>query len=853
MNPASINVLPALPKSLRGLLELALDLRWSTDPEFVSIWPLVDNDAWVKTGNPLAVLQAVPHARLEALAGDRSFRRLLRDRLATRAERLRGPAWFESRHGGDALTCAAYFCMEFGLGEALPMYAGGLGILAGDHLKACSDLGVPLLGVGLLYQRGYFRQAISELGSQVEIYPFSDPAQLPVIPARDKSGDWLAVAVDLAQGEVMLRVWEATVGRVRVFLLDTNHPHNGPADRGLAGELYGSGTETRLQQEILLGIGGWRALRGLGLDPQVCHLNEGHTAFACVERARCLGLDRGMPFSEALIAARPGNVFTTHTPVEAGFDRFPAGLIRQYLGAYVAGLGLEMDEFLALGRADPSSADEPFNMAHLALHTCGAANAVSRAHQAATRRLFTGIFPRTRELEVPIARVTNAVHVPSWLSPASHSFWRDRCCWDWGSEGREWTAAAGGAVAAGLASDEALWALRQENRRNLVEEVRAYAARHRGDPGRAAGDEGGRTPLLDPTFLTLGFARRFTGYKRCTLLLRDEDRLARMLSSKERPVQLVIAGKAHPADEEGRAMIHAWVLFSRRPDVHGRVVFVADYDIAVAASLVQGADVWINNPIRQLEASGTSGMKVLANGGLNLSEPDGWWEEAYGPEFGWSIGDSVPVGADHRARDECEAYELYSRLEEEIIPLFYLRDERGIPREWLRLVRSCMQVLAPRYSAGRMVSEYATDLYVPGARAYRSREAAGNGAAGEIGRWTERVRSCLEGVRFERVRILDEHEPRGVEVTLDPNGLADDFRAGTLAMELCSSFLELDRPVRAPVPLVSRSAGSLVFAAQFVPPRLLEHCVVRVVAAHPLSFGELETPEPVWVAGPCGV
>lgn len=847
MDLAGVSVLPSLPKNLQGLLELALDLRWATDPEIIEIWPIVDATAWASSGNPIAVLQGAPRSRVRELGSDRTFTRLLQQKLDARTRRLESPGWFAERYSQDSLGLIAYFCMEFGLGEAFPMYAGGLGILAGDHLKACSDLGVPVVGIGLLYQRGYFRQVLSAFGSQVEIYPFSDPSQMPVIPARDDEGDWLSISVTLPQGEVALRVWEARVGRVRVYLLDTNHPVNCPADRGLAGELYGSGTETRLQQEIVLGIGGWRVLKKLGLEPDICHINEGHAAFAALERAHQLMQEESLGFTEALLATRAGNVFTTHTPVEAGFDRFPPGLIRQYLGEYIAELGMAQEEFLGMGRIDPKSEGEPFNMAYLGLRVCGAANAVSRLHAAVSRRLFAPAFPRTPLAEIPVGGVTNGVHVPSWLSPASDRFWKK-----WGGEDR-WSDDGSGRLHALNASDEALWELRGSNRCRLVEAVRAHMARHRGDPWRVGGQGSSVDEILDRNTLTLGFARRFTGYKRCTLLLSDPDRLTEILCREDRPVQLVIAGKAHPSDDEGKAMIRAWAEFTRRVDVSRRVAFVVDYDMAIAASLVQGVDVWLNNPRRPLEASGTSGMKVLANGGLNLSELDGWWAEAHSPEFGWCIGEGIPDDCDAGRRDEAEADQLYRRLEDEVVPLFYRRDEQGIPRDWLRLVRSSMENLAPRFSAGRMVSEYVEDYYVPGARAYAARRGMPATFVSEMNRWKHTVMERLGGVVFESMRISSDPGSRTIEAMLRPNGLDAEFHSGSLLPEAYAEHEDdPDELCRVPLRLKERTDGGIVFVGETASQRPAEDFTLRVVSRHPLGLGALEMPVMVWADRPFG-
>jgi starch phosphorylase len=594
------------------------------------------------------------------------------------------------------------------------------------------------------------------------------------------------------------------------------------------------------------------------MDPQICHINEGHAAFAALERARFHMLDHGIGFRQALLATRPGNLFTTHTPVEAGFDRFPPGLIRQYLGDYVAGLGLDIDEFLALGRVDATASDEPFNMAYLALRICGAANAVSRLHTAVSRGLFASVFPRTPLAEVPVDGVTNAVHVPSWLSPASHRFWLERCgtsCW-YGREAVTGCGAAGDGDPSGPAEpavshawkDEDLWSLRCRNRAKLVEAVRNHSAGHHGDPWRSAEERVQPDRLLDPDVLTLGFARRFAGYKRCTLLLRDPDRLARILSDNARPVQLVVAGKAHPSDDEGKAMIRTWAQFMKREDVRQRVSFLVDYDMAVAAQVVQGVDVWVNNPRRPLEASGTSGMKVLANGGLNLSELDGWWDEAYSPDCGWCIGDDLPEGLGGSALDDIEAEQLYRRLERELVPLFYERDACGIPAGWVRMMQNSMERLALEFSADRMVSDYVRRFYLPGAAAFAARTADGSSSAMALLQWMDTVGRLLPGAQVQLVGATDESGRHRFEVRVTANGLEDDFASGRLVVEAYAEpagILEAASLVH--LTLVERDDPDLLFAGEVVSDRPLEHFTPRVRPDHPLAYGRLEMPSLHWL------
>ncbi len=646
-------LLRALPPGLEALGDLVMDMRWSWNHEADALWERVDRELWEATDNPWLILQSVSIRRLEELARDQSFTRELRLLQESRAHYLQREAWFSRVHGDAALRPVAYFSMEFGLSESLPIYAGGLGILAGDHLKTASDLGVPLVGIGLLYQQGYFRQAIGADGNQVEIYPYNNPAMLPITPVRDATGEWVRVAVDLLGRRIYLRGWQVRVGTVMLYLLDSNDPLNLPVDRGITGELYSAGRETRIQQEIVLGIGGWRLLRELGIDCDVCHLNEGHAAFAVLERAHDFMLSSGQPFAVALRCTRAGNVFTTHTPVAAGFDRFTPELMVGYFNEYVENLGISSEELLALGRANPGNMNEPFNMAYLALRGCASVNAVSRLHGRVSRRIFQPLFPRWPEAEVPVAYVTNGVHVPSWDSAGADTFWTESC-----GKGRWVGTLEEVEHAICCADDESFWKLRTKSRQQFVEAVRRRLARHRAAHGNGAA---ALAEHLDPNALTLGFARRFTAYKRPNLLLRDPERLARILTNRDRPVQLVVAGKAHPADVEGRWMVRQWIDYAQRSEVLGKVVFLEDYDLALAAELVQGVDLWVNTPRRPWEACGTSGMKVLVNGGLNISELDGWWAEAYAAEVGWALGDRQEHG-DDPAWDAHEAKQLYRLL-----------------------------------------------------------------------------------------------------------------------------------------------------------------------------------------------
>ncbi len=713
MSTSSAPALPTLPEPLAGLADLALDVRWSWSHSTDVLWAQLAPEVWERTHSPWHILQTIAQTRLEEFARDAEFLALLRRHLDERTRTLAAPSWYaehcqnmppETGARSPLLGQVAYFSMEFGLTEALPIYSGGLGVLAGDYLKSASDLGVPVVGLGILWQQGYFRQALSTSGEQIEFFPFNDPGQLPVAPLRNGHGEWVSINLAFPRRTVHLRVWEVRAGRVRLYLLDANDLMNSAVDRGITSELYGGGPEARLQQELVLGIGGWRVLRELGIEAEICHLNEGHAAFAVLERARCYMEDNGVGFEEALDATRPGNLFTTHTSVEAGFDRFPMALVKEYLSDYAQELGIGIERLLALGGSERV---DTFNMAFLAIRGSGAVNGVSRLHGEVSRRLFQPLFPRWPQTEVPVGHVTNGVHVPSWDSAEADALWTKICGKDrWLGDTRHLADLVRGA------SDEELWALRDGARRRLVTMARDHLRRQGPIAGSLETLGSDIDCLCDPGVFTIGFARRFATYKRVDLLLHDLDRLERILCGPQSRTQLILAGKAHPADTTGKAMIKAWTDFIARCNVRPHVIFLVDYDMDLAEHLVHGVDLWLNTPRRPWEASGTSGMKVLANGGLNLSELDGWWAEAYAPEVGWALGDGLEHDHDP-AVDAAEAERLYELLEEEIIPEFYDRDADGIPRRWIARVRESMAGLTPRFSTNRMMRRLSGPLLSP--------------------------------------------------------------------------------------------------------------------------------------------
>ena len=778
------------------------------------------------TQNPWVVLQTVSKDKLKSVLADPAFRKQVDDRLQSKRRAAETPAWFQKNHPQSPLKCVAYFSMEYMLSEALPIYSGGLGNVAGDQLKAASDLGVPVVGVGLLYQQGYFRQVIDKDGAQQALYPYNDPGQLPVSPVRQPNGEWLRLEIALPGYSVWLRAWEVQVGRVKLYLLDSNDAANFPAHRGITSELYGGGPELRLKQEMLLGIGGWRLLAALGIKPDVCHLNEGHAAFAVLERARSFMQENTQPFEIALAATRAGNLFTTHTAVAAGFDRFTPALIGQYLGGYAAKkLGISLHDLMALGRQNPNDASESFNMAYLAIRSSGSVNGVSRLHGKVSRHLFEPLFPNWPADDVPIGHVTNGVHMPTWDSAPADELWTKACGkdrWLGKSEKLEQDLRR--------VSDDTLWQFRLATSKSLVEYARDRLALHYAADGASTETVEEAKHLFDPNALTLGFARRFATYKRPNLLLHDPERLLRLLSNSQRPVQLMIAGKAHPADLAGQALIQKWIQFIRRPEVRPHAIFLSDYDMHLTAHLVRGVDVWINTPRRPWEACGTSGMKVLVNGGINLSELDGWWAEAFVPDLGWALGDGQEHDSDP-AWDAAEAEALYDRLEREVIPEFYTRNEKGIPMAWVARMRESMAKLTPRFSANRAVCEYTERHYLPAAAAFHSR-VANKGAVGrQMVEWRHSVEQKWAELHFGAVKVETRDGKHIIEVQVSLHGL--DPKA--VRVELYADGVKENRPVRQEMtclhPLADEPGGyvysATVSAAR--PPadytaRVMPHC-----------------------------
>ena len=719
-----LTVRATLPEPLAPLGELVMNLRWSWHHESLDLFESVDPEVWAAVGqDPVRLLATVSRERLAALAGDKRFLRRLSDAYDDLQEYLAKPLWYQSLDGAPGSI--AYFSPEFGITEVLPQYSGGLGILAGDHLKTASDLGVPIIGVGLLYRTGYFRQSLSPEGWQLEHYPALDPHGLPLTRLTNADGSPMRVEVGLPAGaRLRAQVWKAQVGRVPLLLLDSDVEDNAPAEREVTDRLYGGGTDHRLLQEMLLGIGGVRALRAFGAEPEVFHTNEGHAGFLGLERIRRLVEEESLDWDAALEAVRAGTVFTTHTPVPAGIDRFPADLIAAYFGGDNACPGVAVENILALG-AEPGGDGSVFNMAVMGLRLAQRANGVSKLHGVVSRGMFAGLWPGFDEAEVPIASVTNGVHAPTWVARETAE------------------------LDVATASDEELWAARSALRRRLVEDVRRRVRASWLARGATPSELGWTADALDPDVLTVGFARRVPSYKRLTLMLRSPDRLRALLLHPERPMQLVVAGKAHPADDGGKALVQEIVRFADEADVRHRIVFLPDYDIGMAKVLLPGCDVWLNNPLRPLEACGTSGMKAALNGGLNLSIRDGWWDELFDGENGWAIPSADGV-VDPDRRDDLEAAAIYDLLEGTVLPRFYDR-VGGVPRRWIEMVRHTLRTLGPEVQATRMVQEYVSALYAPAAASSRAMSASSYGAARAMAEWRGRVAKEWPGVAVSHV------------------------------------------------------------------------------------------------------
>lgn len=746
-------VRPVLPVPLHPLSELARNLRWSWHAETRDLFQSVDPERWAASdGDPVRLLGSVSAARLTELTEDSRFLRRLAEVSDDLRDYVTGDRWYQTQTA-DLPAAVGYFSPEFGITAALPQYSGGLGILAGDHLKAASDLGVPLIGVGLLYRHGYFRQSLSREGWQQETYPVLDPNELPVVPLHEEDGTVARVSLALPGGRALhARIWLAQVGRVPLLMLDSDVEENDLGERGVTDRLYGGGSEHRLLQEMLLGIGGVRAVRTYcrltgHAPPEVFHTNEGHAGFLGLERIAELG-DAGLDFASALEAVRAGTVFTTHTPVPAGIDRFDRELVARHFGPDAELPRIDVERILALGMETyPGGEPNLFNMAVMGLRLGQRANGVSLLHGQVSRGMFSGLWPGFDPEEVPITSVTNGVHAPTWVAPEVFKLGARQI----GAQRTEDALTVGGSEtwdAVAEIDDQEIWDLRRVLREQLVQEVRERLRASWRQRGAGTAELGWIDGVLDPDVLTIGFARRVPSYKRLTLMLRDRDRLMDLLLHSERPVQIVVAGKAHPADDGGKRLIQELVRFADDPRVRHRIVFLPDYGMAMAQKLYPGCDIWLNNPLRPLEACGTSGMKAALNGCLNLSVLDGWWDEWFRPDFGWAIPTADGTATDDDRRDELEANALYELLEQRVAPRFYERGQHALPDRWIEMVRRTLTHLGPKVLAGRMVREYVERLYTPAAHAHRALTAD---AARELADWKARVRAAWPRVTVDHL------------------------------------------------------------------------------------------------------
>ncbi len=808
---------PSLPAGLSRMGELAYNLLWSWDHTVRALFRRLDAALWKSCGhNPVMMLGRLSQATLERAAADPRFIAVYRRACERHDAYLKGS---EDSKAGSAAEhkLIAYFSMEYGLTECLPIYSGGLGVLSGDHLKASSDAEIPLVAVGLLYQKGYLQQSLNPDGWQQERNPVNDFYTLPVKPATKEDGSDVVVTVTLPTGTVSVKVWYIAVGRVKLYLLDTNISQNEHIEhREITDQLYGGDTHHRMRQEIVLGIGGLRALEAVGCKPTACHMNEGHSAFLALERMRLLIREAGLNFEEALEACRTNNIFTTHTSVPAGIDLFDPAMMHEYFAEYCRDAGIPFDQLLALGRREIFDQNERFSMAILAIKTSSYRNAVSCLHRLVSQDMFSGLWPKLPVWEVPITSVTNGVHLPTWLNGDLAQLYDQYLQPDWRERYQEpgiWE----------LVQDipgRELWESHRKRKRNLIGFVREHVVASAVNRKASAGEQKRLAEVLDPEALTIGFARRFATYKRATLLFRDIDRLKRILTNSKRPVQIVIAGKAHPKDQPGKMFIREIVQLSRDPEISQKIVFLEDYGIQIARELVQGVDLWLNNPRRGEEACGTSGMKAGINGILNLSILDGWFDEAYEISGGWAIGDRDDYSED---QDEIHARAIYSMLENEIVPMFFEgRGDENVPEEWIRRMKQSLMYLSPQFNSQRMLSEYMTQLYEPAHQGFTEVSRDGFQPARERAQWNRQINSAWERVKFVEVGPGPEAnvmngQPIPMRAKLDLAGLKPtDVRVEAVIGRVGVSG-QLEETQVLTLKAGEQNGASCVFSKEFVP------------------------------------
>ncbi len=786
-----INVIAKLPEQLEKLREIAFNLRWTWNSESIELFRRLDPELWEQTHhNPVAMMGLISQERFKSIIDDAGFIAHFNTVSASLDEYLNfNSTWFQSlANKPSEKWCIAYFSMEYGVSECIPVYSGGLGVLSGDHMKSASDLGLPLVGVGLLYKKGYFRQYLNPDGWQQESYTDNDFHNMPITLIRNEDGSPLILDLELADKIVKLQIWRMQVGRVDVIFLDTHLEENTPAQQHLTDVLYGGDADMRISQEIVLGIGGIRALKALDLNIGVCHMNEGHSAFLGLERIRTIMKERNVDFYSALETVRASNIFTTHTPVSAGIDRFTPDLVEKYFSAYRIKLGLSLDEFMALGREDPSNSKEPFCMAILAINLSGAINGVSKLHGKVSRRMWKNVWPQIPEHEIGIQTITNGVHYHSWVSPDMAQLYQRYLGPKWAedpSDRQIWQQAE-------KIPPGELWRTHERRRERLIAFARQRLKLQLESRGCTRSEIEVADEVLDPSALTIGIARRFASYKRATLIFYDENILSKIVNDVDKPVQIIFAGKAHPNDNAGKELIRTIIQVANKPGFRHRIVFIEDYDINVARYLVQGCDLWLNTPRRLEEASGTSGMKAMVNGALNLSILDGWWDEAYRPGLGWAIGRGE-VYKDFSYQDQVEARAIYKLLEQEIIPMFYDRGQDQIPRQWVDFMKQSLVKLASQFSANRMVREYTRRFYLPAmARTLEFSKDELN-LANLLAEWRKKVKNSWPKVFISEVKLDALDTPFvGEMLTVTTKVKLGNLLPDDVAVEIYSGIISAD-------------------------------------------------------------
>ena len=782
MNITSFTVLPDTPDALNPLKEIAYNMWCSWNWEAVKLFITLDPECWEKSyQSPINMLCMLPLQKLERAAKDRGFISRVNRVYESFQNYLNEKTWFEKKFGKKGKPFIAYFSCEYGIDESLPLYSGGLGILAGDHMKSASDLGIPLVGVGLFYRQGYFKQYLNADGWQMESYPENNRHRMPLTLERDKDGNPLLIDLSDVNIPVVVNIWRVDVGRIPLYLLSTNVTSNPPEHRLITMQLYGGDRDMRIRQEIVLGIGGLRALRALGLSPAVCHINEGHAAFLMLERLRLHMQEGGLSLSEAFEVCWASNIFTTHTPVPAGNERFNPQLVQNYFGGYVEKMGFSWSEFLALGREDPSKQEEDFCMTVLALKLAARSNGVSKLHGEVSRKMWKNLWPHLPENDVPITSITNGIHTRSWVSHEHAALFQKyfgSAFVDEPMNSEIWKRVDD-------IPDTELWELKELRRQKLVEFVRKRLRMQFTNRRLSPSEINLADEVLDPKALTIGFARRFASYKRANLLLREPERLAKMLLNSEQPVQLIFAGKAHPADNLGKELIKQLIHFIRDERFRQKIVFLEDYDINVARYMVQGVDVWLNTPRRPMEASGTSGMKAAVNGVLNLSVLDGWWPEGYARGTGWAIGRGEEYD-DPNYQDAVAGHLLYDTLEREVIPLFYQRDADGLPGEWIKNIKTTLKKLGFAFSSNRMVAEYTERFYLNADRDYGRLSAGKYALVKEMAKWRKKVEEDWGKIRIANVQadLGDEILRAGDEIPVIAEIELGDLKPEDVAVEL---------------------------------------------------------------------